>query len=255
MMRYAIGVLLLLPFVCLGRRIRFARRDILPIALLGIGQFGILIALLNFGLQHIPAGRASLIFATFPLLTLLFATMLGREPLSLRKVMSVALTILGVGFALGEGSLAGGASAAAWIGGLAVLASAACGALCSVFYRPYLLRYPTIPVSAFAMLASVGFLALLALAEGFFTAPLRLSPTGWAAVAFIGASSGIGYVLWLWALRHASPTRVTVFLALSPLTAILLGVLLLGEPLSLMTALGFLCVAGGLWLVQRPDGP
>ena len=44
---------------------------------------------------------------------------------------------------------------------------------------------------------------------------------GWLAILFIGVSSGVGYYLWLFALRHATPTRVTVFLALSPLTAAL----------------------------------
>lgn len=255
MMRYSIGVLVLLPALLLTPRTRFARGDILPIALLGIGQFGILIALLNFGLLYIPAGRAALIFATFPLLTLLFAAALGRESLTLRKTISVLLTLLGVGLALGEAALAGSGDAASWIGGSAVFASAACGAACSVLYRPYLLRYPTIPVSAFAMLASVAFLAVLAAAEGFFSGPPQISPSGWGAIVFIGVSSGIGYVLWLWALRHASPTRVTVFLALSPLTAILLGALLLGEAITSLTLLGLLCVVWGLWLVQRPQRP
>jgi drug/metabolite transporter (DMT)-like permease len=56
---------------------------------------------------------------------------------------------------------------------------------------------------------------------------------GWLAVAFIGLSSGIGYWLWLWALTNATPTRVMVFLSLRPITAALLGLLLLGEMLSL----------------------
>ncbi len=62
------------------------------------------------------------------------------------------------------------------------------------------------------MLASVAFLAVLAAAEGFFDAPLRITPAGWLAVGFIGVSSGVGYWLWLWALTNATPTRVTVFL-------------------------------------------
>ena len=72
-LRYAIGVACLLPAARAGARMRFARADILPIALLGIGQFGVLIALLNYGLQTVPAGRGALIFATFPLLTLVVA--------------------------------------------------------------------------------------------------------------------------------------------------------------------------------------
>ncbi len=50
--------------------------------------------------------------------------------------------------------MAGGADRE-WVGALAVLASALSGALCSVLYRPYLGRCPTLPLSAFAMLAVI----------------------------------------------------------------------------------------------------
>lgn len=251
MMRYLIGVLCLLPFVLMSARARFAPRDLPPIALLGIAQFGILVALLNFGLQFIPAGRAALIFATFPLLTMLLAAALGRESLTLTKTASVLLTIVGVGFVLGEDALQGESSAEEWIGALAVFASALTGAVCSVLYRPYLERYPILPVSALAMLASVGFLAVLAAGEGFFGARPEISLGGWLAVVFIGVSSAIGYFLWLWALGQTTPTKVTVFLALGPPTAVLLGALLLGERITLLSLLGLACVVSGLWLVHR----
>jgi drug/metabolite transporter (DMT)-like permease len=135
-----------------------------------------------------------------------------------------------------------------WWGELAVLASACVGAICSVFYRPYLQRYPTLNVSAFAMLASVLFLALLALQEDWPLRVLTLRPQTWAVVAFIGASSGIGYFLWLYALKHESPTRVTVFLALNPLTAALLGTLVLHEAFDGWLLAAILCIAAGLWL-------
>jgi len=51
LLRYAIGFLCLLPVTLLvGPRPRFAGRDVLPIALLGIAQFGVLIMLLNYAL-------------------------------------------------------------------------------------------------------------------------------------------------------------------------------------------------------------
>jgi len=204
-LRYLIGFCCLLPPVLLSERVRFERRDLLPIGLLGITQFGILIALLNYALQFIPSARAALIFATMPLLTMMLATALGRERLT----------------------------------------------LCSVLYRPYLRKYPTLPVSAFAMLASVGFLAVLAAGEGFFASLPRFTAGGWLAVVFIGISSGVGYYLWLWALNHTTPTKVTVFLALSPITAAGLGALLLAESISTMSLLGLACVALGLWLAHR----
>ena len=101
------------------------------------------------------------------------------------------------------------------------------------------------------MLASVGFLAVLAAGEGFFGSLPRFTAGGWLAVLYIGIGSGGGYYLWLWALGHATPTQVTVFLALSPVTATVLGATLLGERISAPALLGLACVALGLWLAHR----
>jgi len=245
-LRYAIGVACLIPAIAMAPRIRFARGDILPIALLGIGQFGILIALLNYGLKTVPAGRGALIFASFPLLTLVFAALLRHERVTLRKLAGILLTLLGVAFALGDRIGEGGA----FVGELAILASAATGAICSVLYRPYLRRYPTLPVSAFAMAAAAAALLLPAALDDLFIAPAQLSAGAWAAIVFIGLSSGGGYVLWLWALKTIAATRVTVFLALSPITAAVLGVALLGEPVTLGMMAGVACVAAGLWVAN-----
>src|SRR5437660_8246908 len=100
-LRYAIGVACLLPAVAFVR-IRFARADIAPIAALGIGQFGVLIALLNYGLKTVPAARGALIFASFPLLTLVVAALLGHERVTVRKVGGIFATLLGVFLALSD---------------------------------------------------------------------------------------------------------------------------------------------------------
>ena len=253
MFRYAIGALCLLPVLHWQKLpMRFARRDILPIAFLGIAQFGLLIALLNYGLAFIPAARAALLFASFPLLTMLVAALLGRERLTVTKTAGVLLTMLGVALALGDKLLEPG-STEHFVGEAAVLLAAFCGAVCSVLYRPYLQRYPTLPVGAFAMLASVGVLAILAIREGAFSGWTGYSAAGWAAVLFIGISSGIFYAVWLWALRNTTPTRVTIFLGLSPVTAGLLGALLLDEKPTLPLLAGLAALIAGLWLAHRPE--
>ena len=152
----------------------------------------------------------------------------------------------GVALALGDKILGAGSLA----GELTILASAAVGAVCSVLYRPYLRRYPTLPVSAFAMVAAAVALFPFAALDDLFVAPAQLSALGWAAIVFIGLSSGTFYVVWLWALKTIPASRVTVFLALSPLTAIVLGVVLLGEPVTAEMAAGSAFVAAGLWVAN-----
>jgi drug/metabolite transporter (DMT)-like permease len=247
LLRYFIGFCCLLPLLLLSARPRFEFRDLLPISLLGITQFGIVVTLLNFALQFIPSARAALISAT-----------LGRERVTVTKSLGVGLTIIGVGLALGDKVVQGGSVANVWIGELAVLVSALGGAICSVLYRPYLNKYPTLPLSAFAMLASVIFLAVFAAGEGFFNSWPQLTTGGWQAVGLIGISSAVGYYLWLWALNHTTPTKVTVFPALSPATATVLGALFLAESVSTTFLFGLSCVALGLGLAhwranQIPD--
>jgi len=252
LLRYAIGFACLLPPALCISRVRFAPRDLAPIALLGIGQFGVLIALLNWGLARVPSARAAVIFAVTPVLAMLLAAALGHERLTALKAAGVLLSVGGVAAAVGERAVAPGAAGGwGWTGEAAVLASALTAAVCSVLYRPYLRKYPALPVGAFAMLASVAFLSVLAAPEGFYAARPHLTAGGWLAVAFIGAGSAAGYFWWLWALAHAPATRVTVCLGLSPITAAVLGALLLAEPVSPGALLGLAGVLLGLALAHR----
>lgn len=243
--RYAVAVVCIAPALLARPWPRFGWRDGAAVAGLGILQFGLLIVLLNVGLAFLPAVRAAVLFNTFPLLTMLLAAALGREAMTGAKSAGVVLAIIGVAATFGDAVLAG-VQAREWPGAVAVLGSAACGALAAVLTRPYVARYGTLPVGGVAMMATVVFLAGPALGEGMLGALPRLDGAGWAALLFIGVSSGVGYMLWLTALGHASPTHATLFLSLSPPTAALLGVVLLGEHFSPWLAGGLVCVVAGL---------
>ena len=258
LLRYAIGVACLLPFVRGAWRRGAPRplparagRDAVVIAALGIGQFAVLIALMNHGLQTVSAARAALIFSLTPLLTLLLGAALGRERLTPALIGGLLLSIGGVALELLPRLAAQAAAPVSWHGVLAVAASALVGAVCSVLYRPYLQRYPTLPVSALAMGASVLFLAVLALTEGWPQRVMALTAPTWSVIGFIGLSSGLGYFALLYALKHESPTRVMMFLALNPMTAAALGWALLGERLDGWSWAALACIVAGLWLGTR----
>jgi drug/metabolite transporter (DMT)-like permease len=251
-LRYAIGFLCLVPALALAPRLRVAPRDLPPIALLGAGQFAILIVLLNFSLLHIPAARASLLFSTFPLMTLLLAVGLRRDSLTWRKAAGSALSFAGVAIAVGGGALAASVPGQSpWLGAAAALGAAFCGAACSIGYGTYLARYSALYVTALAMLAAVVLLGALAAGEGFFSAWPAFTSGEWLAIIFIGVSSGVGFFLWVYALGNAPPMQVTLFLGLSPITAALGGAVLLAEPLPLTAVAGLACVIAGLVLALR----
>jgi drug/metabolite transporter (DMT)-like permease len=252
-LRYAVGAAVLLPLAwkwgLLPTWRRLPTRSRVVVAGLGVLQFGGNTALFNVGLQQLPAGTGALLYTAFPVLAMVLATLMGRERFSRRVLCGVLLSMVGVAVALGVPPVPAPGSEVS--GALWVLAAAAIGAACAVLYQPYLRNYAALPVGFVAMLASVLALAAPAVFEGVAHSAQQLGSGAWAAVVFSGCSSGLGYALWLWALARAPASRVTAFLALSPVTALLLGAWCLGEPLDWHAALGTACVVAGLWLSSR----
>jgi len=254
-LRYLIGLVCLTPALWLRPWRTIAARDLVPIGFLGIGQFAALMVLLNYSLLHIPAARASLLFSTFPLMTMILSALLGRERFTPGKVGGSLLTFAGVAIALGGAAMtARPEHGSVWLGTLAALGSAFCGAVCSIFYAPYVSRYSALHVTAFAMFVAVLALAGIAATEGFFAFWPVFTPGEIAAIVFIGISSGVGFFLWVYALGNAPPTLVTIFLGLGPVTAALGGTMLLGEPLPVAALIGLACVLAGLWWALKPSG-
>jgi drug/metabolite transporter (DMT)-like permease len=244
-LRYAIALVFLLPFVWRSKAPQFAPRDLLPVALIGLGQFGLLIALLNLAVLHASSARVSLVFATLPLMTIAVGWVAFRTGISGKNIAAISLTVVGVAVLLGGEAIGGGIALSEWVGlGCAVLATLT-GAVCSAFYGPYLRRYGVVKVSAIAMGASLVPLGILAMFEGGGTAVSTWGAQVFLLIGFVGLSSGIGYLMWLYALTHAPAGVVTAFLALSPITAVALSMLVLDTPASapLFAALG-LIIAG-----------
>lgn len=254
-LRYLVGLVCLVPALWLRPWRRIAAGDLLPIGLLGIGQFAALMVLLNYSLLHIPAARASLLFATFPLMTMILSALLGRERFTAAKVGGSLLTFAGVAIALGGAAMtAQPEHGSVWLGTLSALGAALSGAVCSIFYAPYVARSSALHVTAFAMFVAVLALAGAAAAEGFFATCPSFTAGEAAAIAFIGVSSGIGFFQWVYALGNAPPSQVTLFLGLGPVTAALGGTALLREPLPVAALLGLVCVLVGLWWALKPGG-
>lgn len=254
-MRYLIGVLFLLPLAMRHSWSNIQIRDVPAIFLLGVFQFGVLILLLNFSVLYIEVGLSVLIFATLPLQTMCIAILLKQESFTARKFIGIMLTIAGVGFAVGAAAFNTSLAPMAWMGMGAAFLSALSGAACSVYYRPYLQKYPTIQVSTLSMLASVIFLLSISIFEGLFDSIPQFDLTVWLVLLFIGLSSSVGYFTWLYALTHTLPSNVTVFLGISPISAAIFAALFIAQPLTVEDMIGSAFVAVGLFVCLWQQKP
>ena len=99
------------------------------------------------------------------------------------------------------------------------------------------------------MTATVCPLLSLALGE---TWSFDYSSLAWGSV-FLQTAVGAfaSYLAWMWRLRHYPATQMSTFTFLTPLFALVFGVVLLGEPLTLQLVLALVGVAAGIVLVSR----
>ena len=80
--------------------------------------------------------------------------------------------------------------------------------------------------------------------------------TQWLSLVYLGVlGSALAYIGYYDGIRKIGATRSGVFIALSPLTAVLLGALLLGEHLTLAMYLGGALILAGIYLCNKPLAP
>lgn len=248
-LRYAIGLMFLVPTVLRRRPMHFPARDLCAIAGLGILQFAILMLLMNYALARLPAATCALVFSTVPLLTMCLGIGSGRERFSGSRLAGIGVAVAGIFVLLAPSAASAREAYDAWAWA-ALLGATFLGAACSLLYRPYLKRYPTLYVSVYAMFVSVAFLAGVCLASGSPLVP-HLSAVQWANVLFIGLASGLGYFCLLWALSRLDASRVMAFQTLAPVTAVIIELLSNAYPVTGRLVGAFVLVISGVWYGMR----
>lgn len=245
--RYVIGIICFAPVLpFLWPKHRVPPLEYGKIALLGAIFFGLFPWAFNASLQYIPAARGAVGLATIPVQTLIVAALFGREKLTLAKLAGVALAFGGIATVFGPQAMAGSSSDTLLGDGLMLL-GAFSAAIYSVFSRATLARHGALFVTALAMVFAVLLLGPLVFIRAGGIAMPKFSADGWLAVIFLGTLAGaIQFSLFTWALRWLPPTTTVLYLTLNPVTAMLLGVLLIGETLSIALVLGLLLVLAGI---------
>jgi len=254
LLRVALAAMILLP-VLWAYRIRF------PVGLSGWRPF-FAIALLNnvlpfslivIGQIYIPGGLASILNATTPLFTVLVMAAAGDEKLHPRRVAGVVTGLIGVIILHGQ-DLHGqdpDIQAGEGIGILLCLAAAFSYGLAALYTRRRLSDSPPLATATFQLLASSLMMTIIA---AIFERPWQLPTPGattWLAMmGLAGLSTALAYIVFFQILRRSGSTNVMLVTLLIPVTAILLGYLVLGESISLREIIGALVIGSALLLID-----
>ena len=248
-LRVALAALILLP-VLRAYRIGFPRgfsgwQPFFGIALLNnVLPFSLIVT----GQTYIASGLASILNATTPLFTVLVMAASGDEKLVMRRVAGVFAGLIGVIILHGQDL---GFDNSQGIGILLCLAAAFSYGLSALYARCKLSNSPPLATASFQLLASSLMMAIVAATvERPWQLPMPGATTWLAMAGLAGLSTALAYIVFFKILRRSGSTNVMLVTLLIPVTALLLGYLVLGESISGREITGAIVIGSALILID-----
>ena len=248
--RFLIAFIIILPLILLGRKgFPATRREWKIIAISGFLQFCVNYGLLFWGEQYVSSGLASVLQATIPAFGLILARIyIPEEKVTGLKIISILLGLIGVAVIFKEQLQFGGTLS--FFGSLAIVVGAFTAAYASVLIKTY--GREINPTSLLGGQILFGFVPLLGI--GFITEgnPFDFNWT-WSAIICVLYLSVIGsiiaFLLYYWLLMRIDITKAMMISLVTPLIAVIIGGIYLGEGLQSQTIFGGLLVLASVGLI------
>lgn len=197
------------------------------------------------------AQMGAIITSTTPAFMVVFASLILKEHLSLRKFVSVFLATVGVVVIVGVDNL----DMSSMLGGLSLIVAALTWALMSVLIKRLPNDYSQIVVTTYATLIAVIILTPFVIPRlpAINTSDL-VRPEIWGGLIYLGIiSTAIAFLLWNRGLQMLNASSGGLYFFFQPIVGALLGWLILGETLSLTFWFGSILILFGVLIVIQEE--
>ena len=220
----------------------------MPFFIMGLFNNIIPFSLIFAGQLRITSGLASVLNATTPLFTVLVLAGFGDERLIARRIAGVLIGLVGVIVLRGPGIVQ---SESQTIGVLLCLGGALSYAFSGLWGRRNLIGVAPLTSSTCQLItSSVAMAIIAALVDRPWQLPMPGAATWAALIGLAALSTSLAYIVFFTILARSGATNVMLVTLLIPVTAILLGVLVLGEPLTAREVAGAFIIASALLVID-----
>jgi drug/metabolite transporter (DMT)-like permease len=219
--------------------------------LLMLGLFGIVLNQVLFvaGLAWTSVAHAAIIVTLMPILVLLFASYLGQERVTPRKVIGMLIAVAGVTVLQLSKPPGSGATLR---GDLCIFLCVLVFAVFTVLSKPLTKVYGSLAINSIAYSSGALVLAPMTLWLGWHFDFKRASAAAWWSLLYMALfGSVLAYLIYNYALVYIPASRVSAFSYMQPLGATLLAVPLLGELISTTLVIGGILVLTGVYITER----
>ena len=242
--RVLMGSAILLPLAAARGELRSIRPYLPWVLVFAIIEITITWPAINFAELHLSSSFTALVIASVPLVAALIAWRLGLDKLTGMRLVGLFVGITGVA------ALVGLDFGTIHVPSVALLILTVVGyALGPVVVSQRLSEAPSLAVIGLALAINTVIFAPLAITNW----PSGPVPaTAWWSVIVLGViCTALAFVIFFGLVAEVGPARTTVITFLNPLVALLLGVVVLGEAVTLGMMVGFPLVLLGSWLSTR----
>jgi drug/metabolite transporter (DMT)-like permease len=219
-------------------------------ATMGVGLLGVGIGTLALAEAYVPSGVAALLVAVMPIWIIIFRMRAGERPATL-TIGGVVVGLIGLGLMLLPGGTepVSGSDGQVVLWSVAILASSTCWAVFSWRSARYTLPTNPLVTTAYELAFAGVFLVVIGLVTGERMDWQGVTPGSWWAFAWLIAASLAGYSAFTWLLGNAPLSLTATYAYVNPVVAVLLGAVLLSEPVTRDVLIGLTLVVGGVVLV------
>jgi drug/metabolite transporter (DMT)-like permease len=203
------------------------------------------------GMAHTRAGNAALVLATTPLFTAILGRLRKHEYFTSRGVAGLLLAFAGIVLIItsGRGQLTIGETI---LGDSLLLATTVCWSLYTVGSRRLVHKYGSIKTTTVMMTSGTPFLLLVCTPSLLRQDWSRVRPIAWAGVVYSGLFAiALAYIIWNHGVRKIGSTRTAIYSNITPIVAILVAWLALGEAPTIGQVAGAIVIFAGIYLVRH----
>jgi drug/metabolite transporter (DMT)-like permease len=247
-MRYLVAIAALLVIGLITRqKWRIDKRHFFIIIAIGMIGNAISIVTQETGTMLSSAQMGAIITSSTPAFMVIFARLLLKERLTLRKGLSVCLATIGVILIVGAGHV----NLSSKLGGISLLIAALTWALMSVLVKLVPSNYSQIVVTTYSILVALIVLTPFVLPRLHEINSLQLThPAIWGGVLYLGIiSTACGFLLWNRGLQMLNASSGGLFFFFQPVVGALLGWLILGENIGVTFWIGSILILTGVLFV------
>ncbi|WP_051261429.1 DMT family transporter [Desulfovibrio inopinatus] len=206
------------------------------------------------GLQTVAAGRAAVIIALNPISIAVFSALFLGEPLTRNKIMGILLSVCGATAVISQGDLTSLVHGGISSGDLAIFGCVASWTTYSLIGKVSMKRLtPHGSVTWSCLLGTAMLLPVAVTQSGFFSSVAAAPMHVWFDIIYLGFfGTVLGFTWFYEGVKAIGASKAAVFINIVPVTALILGVLMLNERIGTSLVVGGILVLTGVYLTNRP---